>query len=56
MKTSASAGGRAHAVRAFFKQRSNPSVERTRNGRPPLALISFWAKRVPPLRAAHLKR
>lgn len=34
----------------------NPSVKRTRNGMPPLALISFWAKAVLPLRAAYLKR
>ena len=34
----------------------NPSIERTRNGRPRLAFISFWAKRVPPLRSAHVKR
>ena len=36
--------------------RPNPSVERTRSGRPLQALISFWALRVPPARAAHLKR
>ncbi len=34
----------------------NPSLKRTRNGMPPLALISFWAKRVTPLRAAYLER
>ena len=33
-------------------QAANPAVKRTRNGRPRLALISFWAKHVPPLRAA----
>ena len=34
----------------------NPSVERTRTGRPLQALISFWALCVLPVRAAHLKR
>ena len=34
----------------------NPSIERTSTGRPHLALISFWAKRVPPVPAAHVKR
>ena len=34
----------------------NPSIERTRNGRPSLAFISFWAKRVLPVPAAHVKR
>ncbi len=34
----------------------NPSIERTRNGMPRLAFISFWAMRVLPLRAAHVKR
>ena len=34
----------------------NPSVERTRTGRPLQALISFWAKRGMPLCAAHVKR
>ena len=34
----------------------NPSLERTRNGMPRMALISFWAMRVLPLRAAQLKR
>jgi hypothetical protein len=34
----------------------NPSIERTRNGMPRMALISFWAMRVLPLRAAHVKR
>ena len=36
--------------------RPNPSVERTRTGRPLQALISFWALRVLPARAAHLNR
>ena len=31
--------------------RSNPSLNRTRNGVPRLGLISFWPKRVTPLRA-----
>ena len=34
----------------------NPSIERTHNGMPRLAFTSFWAKRVLPLRAAHVKR
>jgi hypothetical protein len=34
----------------------NPAVKRTLRGRPPLALISFWAKRGLPLRAAYRKR
>ena len=34
----------------------NPSIERTRTGRPLQALISFWALRVLPVQAAHLKR
>ena len=34
----------------------NPSIERTHNGMPRLAFISFWAKRVMPLCAAHVKR
>ena len=41
---------------AAHRARPNPSIERTRNGRPHLAFISFWAKRVLPLRAAHVKR
>ena len=36
--------------------RSNHSIERTSTGRPRLALISFWAKRVLPVPAAHVKR
>jgi len=36
--------------------RPNPSIERTRNGMPRMASISFWAMRVLPLRAAHVKR
>jgi hypothetical protein len=34
------------------KVRSNPSLKRSANGRPRLALISFWAKRVLPLSPA----
>jgi hypothetical protein len=35
---------------------ANPSIERTRTGRPSLASISFWAKPALPARAAHVKR
>jgi len=35
---------------------SNPSVERTRHGMSRMALISFWAMRATPRRAAHLQR
>ena len=38
------------------KATPNPSIERTFTGRPHLALISFWAKRVLPVPAAHVKR
>ena len=41
---------------AAHRARPNPSIERTRIGRAHLAFISFWAKRVLPLRAAHVKR
>ena len=34
----------------------NPSVKRTRSGKPALAFISFWPKAVLPPRAAYLKR
>ena len=34
----------------------NPSIERTRSGRPLQAIISFLAFRSPPPRAAHVKR
>ena len=34
----------------------NHSIERTSTGGPHLALISFWAKCVPPVPAAHVKR
>ena len=36
--------------------RHNPSIERTRTGRALQALISFWALRALPARAAHVKR
>ena len=34
----------------------NPSIERTRTGMALQALISFWALRALPARAAHVKR
>ena len=34
----------------------NPSIERTSTGKPLQALISFWALRGLPARAAHVKR
>ena len=34
----------------------NPSIERTRTGRPRMAFISFWAMHVLPARAAHVTR
>jgi len=36
--------------------RPNPLVNRTRNGMPRLGLISFWPKRVTPLRAGYRER
>jgi len=36
--------------------RPNPSLNRTRNGTPRLAVISFSASRVTPLRAGYLQR
>jgi hypothetical protein len=42
--------------RAVRVVRPNPSIERIRNGKPRRAFISFWAMRVLPLRAAHVKR
>ena len=42
--------------RVVVGQPPNPSIERTRTGRPRMALISFWALRVLPSRAAHVKR
>ena len=38
------------------RARPNPSIERTRTGRALQALISFWALRALPARAAHVKR
>ena len=45
-------------IEAMFQlnQRANPSVKRTRNGKPRMAFISFWATHVSPLRAAYLER
>jgi hypothetical protein len=37
-------------------QTPNPSIERTHNGSPLQAFISFWALRSLPLCAAHVKR
>ena len=34
----------------------NTSLNRTRNGVPRLGLISFWPRRVTPLRAGYLER
>ena len=51
----ASAGQRKvgfHGLRV----RPNPSIERTRTGIALQALISFWALRALPARAAHVKR
>jgi hypothetical protein len=45
-----------HADRTIEVVMPNPSIERTRNGMPRMALISFWAMRVLPLRASHVKR
>ena len=36
---------------AHSRVRPNPSLNRTRNGMPRLGVISFWPKRVTPLRA-----
>ena len=52
--------GSARARPWFTERRQglqpNPSFERTCTGVPRLALISFWARRVPPAPAAQLKR
>jgi hypothetical protein len=40
----------------YSQMMHNPSLERTRYGMPRRALISFWALRVLPQRAAQLKR
>ena len=37
--------------RSAAKAQPNPSLNRTRNGVPRLGLISFWPRRVLPLRA-----
>ena len=52
----ARARSRDTAAFAFALEAPNPSFERTHNGRPLQALISFWALRVLPSRAAQLKR
>ena len=39
-----------------MSQSPNPSFERTRHSMPRVALISFWATRGMPWRAAQLKR
>ena len=44
------------AKEAFHTETPNPSIERTRSGSAGLAFISFWAKPVMPLLAAHVKR
>ena len=44
------------AVRHPRQVRPNPSIERTRTGMALRALISFWALRALPARAAHVKR
>ncbi|MBE0548326.1 MAG: hypothetical protein IH627_11905 [Rubrivivax sp.] len=44
--------GSVSGTSAPVKERANPSLKRTRNGMPRMALISFWAMRVLPLRAA----
>ena len=43
-------------VRVWRRSPLRASIERTRNGMPRMAFISFWAMRVLPLRAAHVKR
>ena len=43
-------------LRTWADYFANPSFERTRSGRPLQALISFWALRGLPPRAAQLKR
>ena len=46
----------ASAQVGVTEETPNPSIERTSNGMPRLAFISFWAKPVMPLLAAHVKR
>ena len=55
-KESSSLGGHLVTSARPRHQTPNPSLERTRNGMPRKALISFWALRVLPLRSAQLKR
>jgi hypothetical protein len=43
-------------VRVWFRAKLQASIEGTRNGMPRMAVISFWAMRVLPLRAPHVKR
>jgi len=42
--------------RLAIQHQPNPSIEGTRNGMPRMAVISFWAMRVLPLRTPHVKR
>ena len=51
----ASAGQEMVGFRGL-RVRPNPSIERTRTGRPLQALILFWALRALPVQAAHVKR
>ena len=43
-------------LRTWADYFANPSIERTRTGIALQALISFWALRTLPVRAAHVKR
>ena len=54
--TTASKQAKFEAAPLLQMQQPNPSFERTCTGVPRLALISFWARRVPPAPAAQLKR
>ena len=45
-----------HQRSEFSPVLPNPSIERTRTGMALQALISFWALRALPARAAHVKR
>ena len=49
-------GGIINAMSSFNRPPPNPSIERTHNGSPLQAFISFWALRSLPLCAAHVKR
>ena len=44
------------AMSIFKDPPPNPSIERTHNGSPLQAFISFWALRSLPLCAAHVER